>query len=80
MMTPKRELKSPNAILSVGSTPRRAKSMDSNYSRDRSFTLPSTHGTISPGTPEILEERQAMCMCACTCVWYMHKLYYMLYS
>ena len=57
-MTPRREVKSPNSALTVGSTPRRTQSMDRDrLFRDRSSTLPPYDGRASLSSPEIPEER-----------------------
>ena len=55
-MTPRREAKSPNSTLTVGSTPRRTQSMDRDrlFFRERSTTLPS-YGRASVGSLEIPE-------------------------
>jgi len=55
MMTPRREAKSPNSTLTVGSTPRRTQSMDRDYClRNRTS---SYQGRLSPTSPRILEEK-----------------------
>ena len=58
MMTPRREAKSPNATPSVGSTPRRTQSLDTDSYRRRSSTLPFHRDRTSVSSPEIPEERQ----------------------